>query len=36
MNGAEQKIGGKTIDKTMVKSGGIVRNYEDEMGQCVT
>ena len=35
MNGTEKKkIWGQTIDKTMVKPGGVVRNYEVEMGHC--
>ena len=36
MNGAEQTIRGQTIDKTMVKPGGVVKNYEVEMEHCVT
>ena len=35
MNGAEQKIWGQTTDKTMAKSGDVVRNQEVERKQCV-
>ena len=28
----EQKIQGQTIDKTMVKAGGLVKNFKAEMG----
>ena len=35
MNRTEQKIYSQTIDKTMVKPGGVVRNWEFEMVQWV-
>ena len=34
-NRIEQKIWGQAINKTMVKPGGVVRNWELEMVQCI-